>query len=413
MITNGDILTDLSSKCWQLKRKKPMDSLRTMDDIPLDGKRVIVRVDFNVTAGEDGFVDASEDYRIQAALPTIAELRQKRCKVLLLAHAGRPGEEEYILSMNAIHARLQELLRDTVRLLPKLTGSQVESIVQGMEQGEVALFPNVRLDEREMTLNHKFAKELSAAGEAYVNEAFSASHRAHTSIVLLPQLLISAAGRRTVQEIEVLSALKDSAEHPYVAIVSGAKITTKIGILKYLLSKVDTLCLGGKISNVFLASRGKWPEMMFTTDEMALAKHIMDEYGEKILLPVDVVIGNDDGSYVQTQDVAYVPEHVGGVWDIGPKSVAAILQKCEHAKTIVWNGPVGCAEVAAYAKGTEALVDGLAKNKAYRVVGGGDTVNMLEKMKRLDSYDHVSVGGGAMLEFLEGKQLPGLVSLTL
>jgi phosphoglycerate kinase len=389
-----------------------MSGLRTMDDILLDGKRVIVRVDFNVSAGKDGVVDDFEDYRIQAALPTIQELRQKRCKVLLLAHLGRPGEEEVVLPMEAIHARLQELLRDDVRMLPKLYGSQVDSIVQGMEQGDVALFPNVRLDERELTLNHKFAEELSQVGDAYINEAFSVCHRAHTSVVLLPQLLTSAAGRRTVQETDVLSSLRSTAEQPYIAIVSGAKISTKIGVLRYLLSKVDTMCVAGKIGNVFLASQGKWPDTMFTPDDIAVAKHIMEEYGQKILLPADVVIGNDDGSYTQTVDVAYIPEHIGGVWDIGPKSVAAILKACEGAKTIVWNGPVGLAEVDAYAAGTTALVESLSTHSANRVIGGGDTVNILEKMKKVDSFNHVSIGGGAMLEFLEGKRLPGLVALA-
>ena len=389
-----------------------MSPLRTMDDVLLDGKRVIVRVDFNVTAGEDGKVDDSEDYRIQAALPTIQELRQKRCKVLLLAHLGRPGEEESILSMDEVHRRLQDLLHDDVRMLPKLYGSQVESIVQGMEQGDIALFPNVRLDDREVTLNQKFAEELAAMGDAYVNEAFSASHRAHTSIVLLPQLLTSAAGRRTVQEVDVLTSLRVTAERPYVAIVSGGKITTKIGILEYLLSTVDKMCLGGKIGNVFLASQGKWPDTMFTPDELAVAKHIVEKYGEKIVLPIDVVVGNDDGTYTQIIDVSYVPEHVGGVWDIGPKSVAAFLKTCEGAKTIIWNGPVGRVETSAYAVGSAALVEGLATHSGNRIVGGGDTVNMLEKMKKVDSFNHVSIGGGAMLEFLEGKRLPGLVALA-
>ncbi|MEK7499508.1 MAG: phosphoglycerate kinase [Patescibacteria group bacterium] len=389
-----------------------MESLRTMDDILLDGKRVIVRVDFNVTAGEDGIIDSSEDYRIEAALPTIAELRQKRCKVLLLAHLGRPGEDENLLSMEEIHKRLQNLLRDDVRLLPKLYGSQVESIVQGMEQGDVALFPNVRLDEREMSLNNKFAEELSHVGDAYINEAFSASHRAHTSIVLLPQLLTSAAGRRTVTEVNVLTALKKTAKKPYIAIVSGSKITTKIGILKYLLANVDKMCLGGKIANVFLASKYKWPDGMFSPDEIAVARHLLEEYAPQIILPTDVVIGNDDGSYTQTVDVSYIPEHVGGVWDIGPKSIAEILTACSSAATIIWNGPVGHVEVDAYAEGTKALVNALATSSAFRVVGGGDTVNMLEKMKKVDSFNHVSIGGGAMLEFLEGKRLPGIVAIT-
>lgn len=385
--------------------------LRTMDDIALDGRRVILRVDFNVTAGEDGVIDESEDYRIQAAIPTIQELRQRRCKVLLLAHLGRPGEEEAVLSMDIISSRLQNLLNEDVRMLPKLFGPQVDTIVQGMEQGDIALFPNVRLDARESSLNQRFAEDLSTAGDVYINEAFSVCHRAHTSVVLLPHMLPSAAGRRTVEEVRALSALRTNPESPYVAIASGAKITTKIGILEYLLTKVDTLCLGGKIANVFLAAQGSWPEGMFAPDEMAVAKHLLERYADKLVLPVDVIIGNEDGSYMQTIEVGYVPEHVGDVWDIGPKSVANILSVCSTAKTIIWNGPVGRVEVEPYAAGTKALLEGLAVNTAHRVVGGGDTVNVLEKYKKLGAFDHVSVGGGAMLEFLEGKKLPGLMAL--
>lgn len=388
-------------------------NLRTMDDVGLGGKRVIVRVDFNVTAGEDGIVDATEDYRIEAALPTIQELRERRCKVLLLAHVGRPGEDDAILSMDVIAKRLSRLLQENVRMLPKLYGSQVESIVQGMEPGEVALFPNVRLDEREMSPNEGFAQEMAVCADAYVNEAFSASHRAHTSLSLLPYKLPSAAGRRTVLEVEVLSRLRAHPEHPYVAITSGAKITTKIGILEFLLSQVDKMCVGGKIANVFLAAQGILKPESFLADEIAVAKHLLEKYADKIIVPVDVVVGNDDGTYVQTVDVGHVPEHVGSLWDIGPKSIAQIQTACEGAKTIIWNGPVGRVEVAAYANGTQTLVDFLAQSNAYRVIGGGDTVNVLEKMNKISAFNHVSVGGGAMIEFLEGKRMPGLEPLRV
>jgi phosphoglycerate kinase len=384
-----------------------------MDDIPLDGRRVIVRVDFNVSPGEDKMVDQTEDFRIEAALTTIQELRQRRCKVLLMAHLGRPGEDDSVLSMDAIARRLRDLLRDEVKMLPKLFGSQVDAMVQGMEAGDVALLPNVRLDAREMTLNEKFADELSTLGDIYINEAFSNSHRKHTSMVLLPQRLPSAAGRRTVLEVDVLSKLRGNPEHPYVAITSGAKITTKIGILKYLLSQVDFLCVGGKIANVFLAAQGTWPQEMFSADEIAVAKDMLETYGDKIIVPVDVVVGNDDGSYAQTIGVGYLPPHVGGIWDLGPESVKNILETCDTAKTIIWNGPLGKTEVDAYSGATKALIEGLASHGGYRVVGGGDTVNVLEKMNKVSSFDHVSVGGGAMIEFLEGKHMPGLEILQM
>lgn len=386
-------------------------NLRTMDDLPLGGKRVIVRVDFNVTAGEDGIVDATEDYRIEAALPTIQELRQQRCKVLLMAHLGRPGEDSQVLSMDVIKNRLVRMLQEDVRMLPRLYGPQVESIIQGMEQGEVALFPNVRLDEREMSVNERFADEMASCADSYVQEAFSASHRAHTSIALLPRKMQSCAGRRTVLETQVLSRLRVNPQHPYVAITSGSKITTKIGILEYLFSQVDRMCVGGKIANVFLAAKGLLRPEAFTADEIAVAQHLLETYGEKIIVPSDIVIGNEDGSYVQTIDAGVVPEHVGGVWDIGPRSIDQIIAACSGAKTIIWNGPVGRTEVAAYAHGTQALVNHLASHPACRVIGGGDTLNVLEKMNSIGSFDHVSVGGGAMLEFLEGKRMPGLEAL--
>lgn len=384
-----------------------------MDDLPLGGKRVIVRVDFNVSAGEDGVVDATEDFRIESALPTIQELRQMRCKVLLMAHLGRPGEDESVLSMDVIAKRLSRLLQEDVRMLPKLYGSQAESIIQGMEAGEVALLPNVRLDEREMTMNEKFADEMATLGDAYINEAFSNSHRKHTSMVLLPQRLPSAAGRRTMLEVDVLSRLRTAPQHPYIAITSGAKITTKIGILEFLLSQVDKMCVGGKIANVFLAAQNILRPDSYPADEVAVAKHLLEKYAEKIVVPTDIVIGNDDGSYVQTIEALNVPEHVGGVWDIGPKSITAIRSACEGAKTIIWNGPVGRVEVEAYKAGTHALAEFLSVHPAYRVVGGGDTVNVLEAMRKIPAFNHVSVGGGAMLEFIEGKRMPGLEALKV
>lgn len=392
---------------------QPNWNLRTMDDVPLGGKRVIVRVDFNVSAGEDGVIDATEDFRIEAALPTIQELRQARCKVLLMAHLGRPGEDDSVLSMDVIATRLRRMLQEDVRMLPKLYGSQVESIVQGMEQGEVALFPNVRLDQRETSPNEGFAQEMASCADAYINEAFSVSHRAHTSVSLLPTKLPSAAGRRTVLEVDALSRLRSRPEHPYIAITSGAKITTKIGILEFLLSQVDKMCVGGKIANVFLAAQGILKVDAYSADEIAVAKHLLESYADKIIVPSDIVIGNDDGSYMQTIDAGNIAETVGNVWDIGPKSIAQIQAVCEGAKTIIWNGPVGRVEVDAYSQGTKSLVDFLATHSAYRVIGGGDTVNVLEKMKIVPSFNHVSVGGGAMLEFLEGKRMPGLEPLKM
>ncbi len=384
-----------------------------MDDIPLDGKRVIVRADFNVTVGADKVVDATEDYRIEAALPTIQELRQRRCKVLILAHRGHPVEEPADADMKPIKRRLEELLGEEVRTLPKLYGSGVEAIVSSMDQGTVALYPNVRLDDREELASEKMGEEIVQAADAYINEAFSVSHRPHTSVTVLPRLVLSAAGRRVVMEVKALGALQNQPARPYVAIVSGAKITTKIGMLRRLLAKVDTLAVGGQIANVFLAARGNWPGVKFNADEIEAARSLLEVAGVKLLLPIDVMIGGPEGENASQVAIEKIPDDAGGLWDIGSTSTAKILDVCRTAKTIMWNGPVGKFEVDAYAGSTKSLAEEIANMSANRVVGGGDTVNALEKYKVVGKYNHVSVGGAAMIAFMEGKRMPGLEPLYI
>ncbi|MEX0649939.1 MAG: phosphoglycerate kinase [Candidatus Andersenbacteria bacterium] len=385
--------------------------LRTLDDLPIDGKRVIVRVDFNINVGTDGVIDENEDYRIEAALPTIYELQQRRCKVLVLTHLGRPGEEDGNFDVTPIRHRFEDLLKEDVRELAKLSGNGVEAVVTSMEPGSVAMYPNIRIEDREMSVNQRFGQELAAVAEAYVNEAFSVSHRTHTSVALLPQLLPSCAGRRTTMEVEKLLKLKRNPQHPYVAIVSGAKITTKVGMLRQLLAKVDTLCVGGQIGNVFVAAKGLWKHHPFDVDEIVVAKAILDAAGGKLLIPVDVVIGGSKGENKQVVSVDQIPEDAGGLWDIGPQSTQAIINACSTAKSVMWNGPLGMFEVEAYADSTHQLVTELSKMSAYRVVGGGDTAHALELYRATKKYDHVSVGGGAMVAFLEGKRMPGLEPL--
>ena len=387
--------------------------LRTMDDVPLSGKRVLVRVDFNVTANERGVVGRNEDYRLESAMQTIQELREMRCRVLLLTHRGRPGEGDGDIDLAPVRSRLERLLGEPVRALPRLYGPEVETIVGSMEQGTVAMYPNVRLDDREEQISQKFGKDMGEHVDAFVSEAFSVCHRAHTSISVLPQILPSAAGRRTVKEVEVLTALREHPERPYVAITSGAKITTKIGMLRQLLRVVDTLCVGGQIANVFLAARKQWGNSMFSADELSAAQSILAEAGDRLLLPVDVMVGDALGTpeSVKVVDVEDINEDVLGIWDIGPRSVQQIIDACAGAKTVMWNGPVGKFEVPAYAEATYTLAERLSHLDSYRVIGGGDTVNALEKLNLVGSYDHVSVGGGAMIAFLEGKRMPGLEPL--
>jgi phosphoglycerate kinase len=382
-----------------------------MDDLPLDGKRVLVRVDFNVAIGEDGKVGGTEDYRLEAAIETIQELQQRRCRVLLLTHLGRPKENPGETELTPIRRRLERLLGEVVREIPELYGQAVTSIVDSMEPGSAALLPNVRLDAREEAGNKRFAQQLAVQADAYVNEAFSVSHRAHTSVAILPQELPSCAGRRTVLEITQLSRLLQDVEQPYVAVLGGAKISTKIGMIQDLLGKVDALCLGGQLANIFIAALGHYPQAHFDPDDLAAAQSVLEHGQSKLILPVDLVTGDKEGKAPVVVPVNEIPADATGLYDIGPKTVRLFLARLQQAKTIMWNGPVGQFEIPAYAAASRELARQIAGMNAYRVVGGGNTVNMLEEEKVVRSYDHVSVGGGAMVSFLEGKVLPGLAVL--
>ena len=385
--------------------------LQTLDDLPVDGKKVLVRVDFNVSVGDDQNINEFEDYRMEAALPTINELRQRRCKILLLTHFGRPQEQDGSFDLAPVRRRLEELIGEEVKQTKKLTGPEVETALTSAEPGGVILLPNVRTDDREEMGNEKFAHELAANADVYVNECFSVSHRAHTSVAFVPHLLPACAGRRTALEVQVLENLRAKPAHPYVAIASGAKISSKIGLLRDLITKVDTLCIAGQLANVFLAAQGKYPVERFGADEIAAAQSLLHANADKILLPVDVIIGEPDGSNHTTVSVDAIPADVVGSWDIGSQSVENIIIACQAAKTVLWNGPVGKFEVPAYAVATSELAKRLAEVPAYRVVGGGDTVNAIEQQRVKRKYDHISTGGGAMIEFMEGKRMPGLEPL--
>lgn len=402
MITNGVMLTGSSTK-----------SLRTLDSLPVDGKTVLVRVDFNVAVGSDARVDTAEDYRIEATLPTLQELQQRRCRVVLLTHFGE--EEGGSAAWEPVHRRLEELLHEEVVPGRALYGNRVETQIHSLEPGGMLLLPNVRDDARELHPSETFGRQLASLAEAYVNEAFSASHRDHTSLTVLPKLLPSAAGRRTELEIATLQRLQTHVERPYVAIISGAKTSTKIDLLRQLVPRIDSLAVGGRIANVLLAARLRQgfggQAAGSETDELVLAHELLASAGDKLLLPVDVVVGQDSGDGAQTIAVEELATSAQPVWDIGAKSVAAILTKCAGAKTVLWNGPVGRFEVPAYAVGTRQLAQGLAGQAAWRVVGGGDTVVEIEKAGLVEKFDHVSVGGGALVAYLEGKPLPGLVPL--
>lgn len=390
--------------------KKEEHDLVTMDDIPLDGKRVLVRVDFNVAIGDDGKVDDDEDYRIEAALPTIRELQKKRCKVILLTHFGRPGNGQGHFDLDPVISRLEYRLNEEVKRAGQMSGDGVMAVIDGMEKSEILVLPNVRQDEREMSGSEKMAEELAGLADVYINEAFSVCHRDHTSVSWVPKIMPACAGRRTINEYEILRKLAKNPARPYVAIISGAKVHTKINLLRTLLDKVDAICVGGVVANMFLANQGKAPRDSFTYEDMNLAQELWDLASHKIIIPKDVVIGSIDGDITGREVVSIntAQSSAVGVWDVGPETVAEFLRRCEGAATIMWNGPIGLFEVPAYSEGTRSLAMGLAEIDAYKVTGGGDTVHVLDLYGLRDKFDHVSVGGGAMVALLDGSNMPGL-----
>ncbi len=385
--------------------------LRTLDDVEVTGKRVIVRADFNVATDKNGSVSEAEDYRIRTSVPTLQELIEKEAKVIILPRRGRDDDPPEGLNLTPVHVRLEELLGKPVEKASALTGSDVATQTQVMSPGTVLMLPNVRGDARESAVDESFASELAELAEVYVNEAFGEAHRAHTSLTLLPGKLPAAAGRRVELEVAALSKVLEGVERPYVVLASGAKLEDKIGMLRSLAEKADVLCIGGKIANVFLAATAKLSADQFRADDVAAAKSLADSAKKKLRLPLDIVTGSEDGQhYVRVVPVEQL-ESTMPAWDIGPQTVQEFSKACQKAKTIVWNGPMGRVEVAAYMAGTTALAQELAQLSAYRIVGGGDTVTALQRAGLAEKFDHVSVGGGAMIAFLEGKRMPALEPL--
>lgn len=385
--------------------------LRTLDEIDVAGKRVIVRADYNVVTNEKGEVSEAEDYRIRTSVPTLTELIKKGAKVVVLPRRGRDGDPPAQLDLTPVHARLEQLLGKRVERIAELTGPDAQTRVQVMASGEITMLPNVRSDPREAEVSEQFAQELAALGDVYVNEAFGEAHRAHTSLTLLAEKLPSAAGRRVQLEVESLSKVANNVARPYIVLASGAKLEDKIGMLRSLTEKADVVCIGGKIANVFLAAAGKLAPAQFHGEEVAAAQSLLAAAKGKLKLPLDIVTGSEDGQhYVKTVPVEALTAEMPA-WDIGSATVQNFLKVCASAKTIVWNGPMGRLEVAMYAEGTRQLAQGLAGLLAYRVVGGGDTVTALHQFKLAEKFNHISVGGGAMISFLEGKRMPALEPL--
>ncbi|MBN1581167.1 MAG: phosphoglycerate kinase [Anaerolineae bacterium] len=384
---------------------------KTVRDVDVKGKRVLVRVDFNVPLKEGVITD---DTRIRSALPTIQYLLDKGASLILMSHLGRPkGEAKPEFSLEPVATRLGELLGRTVKMAPDCIGEQVEAMAAALKPGDVLLLQNTRYHAGETKNDAGMAEALAALGDLFVNDAFGAAHRAHASTEGVTHYLPSVAGLLMEKEIEFLGKVVENPESPYVAIIGGAKISDKIGVIRQLLSKADALLIGGGMANTFFAAQGyEMGDSLVEPESYAVAKELTALGGNKLILPVDGVLADAFSAEANTK-IAGVNEIEPGwrMLDIGPKSVESFGKKIAKAKTIVWNGPMGVFEMAPFAKATTAIAKMLAESGAMTVIGGGDSVAAIQQAGLADKMSHISTGGGASLEMLEGKVLPGLAAL--
>ncbi|HIC94599.1 MAG TPA: phosphoglycerate kinase [Anaerolineae bacterium] len=384
---------------------------KTVKDINVTGKRVLMRVDFNVPLAEGKVAD---DTRLRAALPTIQYLLDQGAKVILMSHLGRPkGKVVEELRMDPVAERLSELLGRPVRKLDDCVGDEVKAAVAEMRPGDVILLENTRFHPEERKNDPDFAKKLAELADVFVNDAFGAAHRAHASTVGVTQYLPAVAGLLMEKELNFLGKALESPERPFVALLGGAKISDKIGVIQNLLTRVDALLIGGGMANTFLKARGYEVGQSLVEDEsLGVAKELLERAGEKLALPVDAVVADRFAADAASKAVSV--DEVPPDWrilDIGPRTVELFKEKLAGARTVVWNGPLGVFEFPKFAAGTEAIARFLADLEATTIIGGGDVVAAVRRAGVADRITHVSTGGGAALEFLEGKELPGVAAL--
>jgi phosphoglycerate kinase len=387
---------------------------QTVRDVGVAGKRVLVRVDFNVPIEGGRILD---DLRIRAALPTIEYLRSRGAKVVLCSHLGRPqGEPDETYSLTPVAQRLSELLAAPVGVTKDCVGAETEAAVAALEAGGVLLLENVRFHAEEERNDPAFARRLAALADVYVNDAFGTAHRAHASTEGVARLLPAVAGFLMEKEIDYLARVVAEPQRPLGAIIGGAKVSDKMAALRNLLSKADVLVIGGGMANTFLKAQGlAVGESLMEDDQLDTARAVLAEArqrGVKLLLPIDVVVADRFAADANTQTVAInaVPDG-WRILDVGPQSVESYAAALRGCKTVVWNGPLGVSELPPFAKGSEALARALAELDAVTIVGGGETASLVQEAGLAEQFNHVSTGGGAFLEFLEGRELPGVTAL--
>lgn len=389
---------------------------QTIRDVELKGKKVFVRVDFNVPLDKEGRI--TDDSRIIASLPTINYLLDNGAKVIIASHMGRP-KGVYIneLRLDPVAKRLSELLDKDVKKMDVVLDDYVKKAISNMKNGEIILLENIRMDKRETENDPEFAKELAGLADLFVNDAFGAAHRKHASTVGITEFIPSVAGLLMEKELAHLGRAIDNPEKPFIVVIGGAKVTDKIGIIENLLDKVDTILIGGGMANTFLLAEGnKIGKSLVEEEKVDLAKEILrkgEKLKVKILLPVDCVtaFGIEDKKGIETCLVSEVKEDKM-ILDIGPETIKIFTKELLKAKTIVWNGPMGVFEMDEFSKGTEGVAKAIASSDSFSIVGGGDSMAALKKVGLSYKITHISTGGGASLEFLEGKVLPGIDALN-
>jgi phosphoglycerate kinase len=386
---------------------------KTIKDVEVNGKRTLVRVDFNVPM-EEGKV--TDDRRIREALPTIQYLLDHGAKVILMSHLGRPkGKPDPRYKLDAVGVQLSELLNRPVKKLDKTVGPEVEAVVKAMQPGEVTLLENTRFHKEEEENDPNFSAQLAALGEVYVNDAFGSAHRAHASTVGVAESLRPAvAGFLMEKELNYLGRVLSDPERPFIAIMGGAKISDKIMVIENLLSRVDSLLIGGGMANTFFVAQGlDVGKSLVEAEAVETAKKLLADHADKLILPVDCAVATE---FKAEADSKIVPvDEVPEGWmilDIGPATVAHFANRLAAAKTVVWNGPMGVFEFPRFAEGTFAVARALANLEgATTIIGGGDSAAAVEQSGLAGKMSHISTGGGASLEFLEGKTLPGVAIL--
>lgn len=388
---------------------------KTVKDIDLQGKKVFVRCDFNVPLDENGNI--TDNRRIVAALPTIKYLLDQNCKIILASHLGRPkGEVNPKFSLKPVANELSKLLGKEVKLAEDVVGPSAKELTSNVKEGEIVLLENVRFDAREEKNDESLSKEFASMAEIFVNDAFGTAHRAHSSTAGIAEFLPAVSGFLIEKELKFLGEALQNPERPFVSILGGSKVSDKIGVIDSLLEKVDVLLIGGGMAYTFYKALGyKIGNSICEDDKLDLAKELMkkaEEKGVKMLLPIDNKLGKEFSANTETMyaDRELIPDGWEGL-DIGPKTIELYAEELRKAKTVIWNGTVGVAEFAAFAEGTNKLAQVLAELDATTIIGGGDTAAAIQKAGVADKMTHVSTGGGASLEFIEGKKLPGIECL--